>query len=117
MDLFFSEILTVAVYAHSDHLRKIAQLLRKVHGDGGEHVEREFTEAYQNYDHHSMNALISETLKKALRHGDIAKGLEMYLEKFGVKEELSTKSDVRMLEIVAAYRERILEILRRNGVE
>ncbi len=117
MDLFFSEILTVAVYAFSVQLGKIPNLLGKMQGEDGGNVEREFIHAYQNYDHQTMNALISTSMKKALCHGDISKGLEMYLEKFGIKEELSTKSDTKKLEIVAANREKILEILSQNGVQ
>lgn len=111
MNLFFNNILTLAVYRYSKELDAIAKTLGKILMGYDDDAEEKFIRGYQNYDSKVLNQLVEKGMTQALGSDAYSYELEKYLEKFGIKEDLSMKSDKEVLKIVSRHRNEIKKML------
>lgn len=116
MKLFFSNILTLAVYNYSKELDGVARTLGMILEGVDDDAEADFISGYKNYDSKKVNELLEKGLTQALGSDRYSYELEKYLRKFGIEEELSLKSDRELLRIVSGHRDEIKKILAQKGI-
>lgn len=116
MDIFFRDILIGAVYRYPEELAEIGKILCRMGENKGNEIEEEFINGYKNHDSNKVNDLIGEAFKKAFGSDLYNYEFEKYLKRFGIKEDLSFKSNKEILKIVSKHRSEIKKILTENGI-